>query len=117
MTGIARSVMISGSQFLKMTMVGSAAFLAMNFAASAAVDFEVTIRPILQEYCLTCHSTEKQKGDLDMEAALTPAAIRQHPKIWQNVQEQMLSGEKIFHQILNFSWLYSFYQTIFDQFC
>jgi hypothetical protein len=29
--------------------------------------FEQTIRPVLKEYCITCHSTEKQKGDLDLE--------------------------------------------------
>jgi hypothetical protein len=29
--------------------------------------FEKSIQPLLQEYCITCHSTEKQKGDLDLE--------------------------------------------------
>ena len=28
--------------------------------------FEKSIQPLLKEYCLTCHSTEKQKGELDL---------------------------------------------------
>ena len=34
---------------------------------AAAADFEKDIRPVLAEFCLKCHSTEKHKGDLDME--------------------------------------------------
>ena len=55
--------------------------------------FEKTVRPLLAEYCLNCHSTEKHKGDLDLER-LNPLseAIRQ-PKIWQQVAEQLALGE------------------------
>ena len=46
-------------------------------------------RALLQTYCLNCHSTEKQKGDLDLEAS----DIQKEPHIWENVLEQIEMGE------------------------
>ena len=37
------------------------------YAADGDEAFVKTIRPLLKERCLSCHSTEKQKGDLDLE--------------------------------------------------
>ncbi len=53
-------------------------------AASAA-----EVRPILRTHCLNCHSTEKQKGDLDLEAS----DIHKEPHIWENVLDQIELGE------------------------
>jgi hypothetical protein len=47
------------------------AFLALHLTASAASDsslFEQSIRPLLQERCIECHGSEKQKGDLRLDA-------------------------------------------------
>lgn len=49
----------------------------------------VETRTILQTYCLNCHSTEKQKGDLDLEAS----DIQREPHVWENVLDQMQLGE------------------------
>lgn len=49
----------------------------------------IETRAILQTYCLNCHSTEKQKGDLDLEAS----DIHQEPHVWENVLDQMQLGE------------------------
>lgn len=49
----------------------------------------VETRAILQTYCLNCHSTEKQKGDLDLEAS----DIQKEPHVWENVLDQMQLGE------------------------
>lgn len=46
-------------------------------------------RAIIQTYCLNCHSTEKQKGDLDLEAS----DIQKEPHIWENVLDQIELGE------------------------
>jgi hypothetical protein len=46
-------------------------------------------RALLQTHCLNCHSTEKQKGDLDLEAS----DIHKEPHIWENVLEQIEMGE------------------------
>jgi hypothetical protein len=29
--------------------------------------FEQTIRPLLKQHCLDCHSTDKQQGELDLQ--------------------------------------------------
>ena len=55
--------------------------------------FELQIRPLLSQFCLNCHSTEKQKGDLDLEQVATLDGMRRHPKIWQQVWAQMNDGE------------------------
>ena len=56
-------------------------------------DFTSRARPVLQEYCLGCHSTEKQKGELDLERFTSFAEFLKHPKVWQDVVDQMALGE------------------------
>ena len=55
--------------------------------------FDRNVRPIIQERCLSCHSTEKQKGDLDLERFTSLDQIKKEPMIWQRVQEQLASNE------------------------
>ncbi len=74
-------------------LLGVPVLIASTPHAGAAIDFNSTIRPMLQEHCLKCHSTEKQKGDLDMEQALSESALRKFPKIWQGVLEQVSTRE------------------------
>ncbi|WP_193211079.1 DUF1592 domain-containing protein [Luteolibacter marinus] len=59
---------------------------------SPAIDeaaFQATIRPILEDYCIDCHSAKRQKGDLDLERFATVADIRADPGVWQHVEEQL----------------------------
>ncbi len=56
-------------------------------------DFTTRAKPVLKEYCLGCHSTEKQKGDLDLERFTSFAEFLKHPKAWQDVVDQMALGE------------------------
>lgn len=60
--------------------------------ADPAPTFE-QIQPLLKEFCFNCHSTEKQKGDLDLEVFASMESIRRHPKIWQGVAEQLATRE------------------------
>jgi hypothetical protein len=62
-------------------------------STQAAPDFKKDARPILAEYCLSCHSTAKHKGDLDLEQFASLADVKKHPKIWQGVIEQIDIGE------------------------
>src|SRR6266850_5574195 len=55
--------------------------------------FEKEIRPLLKEYCLKCHSTEKHKGDLDLERFSSLSEVKKHPKVWQMVVEQLATNE------------------------
>ncbi len=58
-----------------------------------AQQFKSDIRPLLQEYCLKCHSTEKPKGDLDLERFTSFREVLKHPRVWERVIEQLSLGE------------------------
>jgi opacity protein-like surface antigen len=55
--------------------------------------FDKTVRPILAEYCLKCHSREKHKGDLDLERFASMGDVTRASKVWQTVAEQLANGE------------------------
>ncbi len=56
-------------------------------------NFERSVRPLLKEYCLTCHSTEKHKGDIDLEKFTSLNDVLKHPEPWERVFEQLSLGE------------------------
>ena len=58
-----------------------------------ADEFDANIRPLLDEFCLKCHSTAEQKGDFDLEQHASLAGLKKHPKAWQMVLQQMSDGE------------------------
>ena len=55
--------------------------------------FTKSVQPILKEYCITCHSTEKQKGDLDLERFKTFEQVRRDPSVWEHALEQIRDQE------------------------
>jgi hypothetical protein len=55
--------------------------------------FARKIRPVLKQYCFPCHSSEKHKGDFDMERFGSLADVKHQPKIWQRVAEQLANNE------------------------
>src|SRR5437867_1567471 len=55
--------------------------------------FEKSIRPLFTQYCLKCHSTEKHKGDMDLERFVSWSEVLRHPKVWQAVAEQLANNE------------------------
>jgi hypothetical protein len=59
----------------------------------AAANYDKDIRPLLGKYCLDCHSTEKQKGELDLERFKSIAEVIKDPKVWQGVLDQISLGE------------------------
>jgi hypothetical protein len=61
--------------------------------AAVKPDFQNEILPVLTEYCNQCHSTEKQKGDLDLERFNSPAVVKQHPSVWEGVLDQLGNNE------------------------
>ena len=44
------------------------------------IQFERDVRPLLQQFCLDCHSTEQQEGELDLERFGTFVAVRRDPQ-------------------------------------
>ena len=73
--------------------VGLMLGISFHAALCHADEFNAGIRPVLAEYCVKCHSTEKLKGDLDLEVFSSLEKVRKHPKIWQTVLEQLGDGE------------------------
>ena len=71
----------------------SGAWLAGGLAGAAPADFEQNIRPLLKQYCFPCHSTEKHKGDFDMERFASLAEVKRHPRVWQEVAEKLANDE------------------------
>src|SRR2546425_5455168 len=55
--------------------------------------FEKSIRPLFTQYCLKCHSTEKHKGDMDLERFVSWSEVLRQPKVWQAVSEQLANNE------------------------
>src|SRR5687768_12053745 len=50
-------------------------------------------RPLLKQFCLDCHSTAKQTGELDLERFGTLEAVRRGTKAWLKVAEMLDNGE------------------------
>jgi hypothetical protein len=70
-----------------------ALLFAATFAGLRADDYAEKVLPILKDSCLNCHSTKKQKGDVNLEQFASLADIRRSPKVWEAVLEQVASGE------------------------
>jgi len=56
-------------------------------------DYAAVARPLVQKYCLDCHSAKAKKGDLDLERFATVADVRKDLKPWQHAIEQIEAGE------------------------
>jgi len=55
--------------------------------------YDDQVQPILKQFCLDCHSTEKQEGELDLQRFAALADVRRDPKAWQKVAEMLDNGE------------------------
>lgn len=87
---VARSSQLAASP-LQLAAPLAAVLLTFGMAGAlrgADIPFE-RIKPILDEFCLTCHSTAKHKGDFDLEQHTSAAGIQRHPNVWQHVLEQI----------------------------
>ena len=82
-----------GSALRRGRLLGRSVWLLAVATLASADDFSAQVRPILQESCLDCHSTKKQKGDLDLERFTSLAEVQRDPKVWEAVAEQVASGE------------------------
>ena len=58
-----------------------------------AEEYLAQVRPLLNQFCLKCHSTAKPQGDLDLERFTTLAEARRATKTWLKVVEMLDNGE------------------------
>jgi hypothetical protein len=56
-------------------------------------DFGTTVGPLLERYCHDCHDGANRKGELDLEHFRDLESIRSAPKVWQQVRQQIETGE------------------------
>ncbi|MFN9914955.1 MAG: c-type cytochrome domain-containing protein, partial [Pirellulaceae bacterium] len=71
----------------------SIAYCLTPTAYCVADEFEKSIKPILQDSCNTCHSTEKLEGELDLQRFRSASIVKQHTEIWEQVLHQLELGE------------------------
>ena len=74
--------------------------LASRASAAEPASFEVLereyagdIHPLLTRFCLKCHSTDRQEGELDLERFQALSVVRKAPRVWQKVAEMLDNGE------------------------
>lgn len=78
--------------------LATASLLASVAAAAAtgpalAEGYTREIKPLLHTYCLPCHSTQRQKGDLDLERLSDFTLAKEGPVVWQSLIEQVGTEE------------------------
>ena len=61
--------------------------------AGLAEEYRAQIRPVMQEFCLSCHSTELRTGELDLERFASLAEVRRDTNTWLKVVEMLDNGE------------------------
>ena len=85
--------------WMSLAMLAISAASAFGFADDPALfaeiskGYESNARPLLQRYCLKCHSTKLQEGELDLERFANLERVRSSPEVWQKVVEMLDNGE------------------------
>src|SRR5690242_12720167 len=90
--------------FWRLGLVGVVLFLlALALARTGVADgappadpkdeYATAVRPLLKQYCLSCHSAKVKKGDLDLERFASLEHVRKDVKPWQAMIEMLESGE------------------------
>ncbi len=59
----------------------------------SGLEFGKSARPVVEEFCLSCHSAELKSGDLDLERFEDLNDVRQAPGVWVKVAEKLDNGE------------------------
>ena len=85
--------MVRTNIFLILVGMGIGVGASAQSVATTQRFFTRNIRPLFSEYCLKCHSTEKHKGELDLERFTSLDNVKRHPKVWQRVIEQLADNE------------------------
>ena len=87
----AKSLWLVFAAFLTASVAGFAQEFDAKGKGSQA--FKSDVKPLVENYCLKCHSAAKPKGDIDLEQYATPAEVFKHPKMLEQALEQLVNGE------------------------
>ena len=58
-----------------------------------ATPYDKDVRPLLQRYCVRCHSAKRHEGDVNLASFTSLAEVRKATKTWQKVLEMLDSGQ------------------------
>ena len=67
-------------------------FVLGSLVLRASDAFDTDVQPIMQEYCISCHSTKDKQGELDLQRFTSEKLARQDAEVWQRVLEQLDSN-------------------------
>ncbi|MEO2031729.1 MAG: DUF1592 domain-containing protein [Planctomycetaceae bacterium] len=56
-------------------------------------EYQRDVRPLVNQYCISCHSTEHIKGELDLERFTSLNEVRRGTKTWLQVVQMLDLGE------------------------
>ncbi len=75
------------------SILGSVLLLIGSAPAQAGEEYSESIRPLLKQYCLICHSSTRKIGELDLERFASVEEVRQDLQVWSHVIEMLELGE------------------------
>jgi hypothetical protein len=61
--------------------------------AGEALVYERDIQPLVKQYCLRCHSSDKAKGGVKLDRDKDEAAVLKNLGLWEKVGDNLRSGE------------------------
>lgn len=73
-------------------------FIAVFSAMSAGIlsadpEFDTSIRPLVEDYCVKCHGGEKVKGDVDFTEIMDADDFSAHFEMWETVADVLDFGD------------------------
>ena len=70
------------------------ALILNNESVARSLDYQNNILPLLEVYCLDCHSNDKAEADINFDNFRTIQDIKKDPKVWIKV-DRMLSSRQM----------------------
>ena len=55
--------------------------------------FDAKIKPLLEQYCIKCHNSDRNAGGLPLDVYTSEAHAKKDRKVWENVQRAIAEGE------------------------
>ena len=70
------------------------ALILNNESVARSLNYQEKILPLLEVYCLDCHSNDKAEADVNFDKFITIQDIKKDPKVWIKV-DRMLSSRQM----------------------
>ncbi len=55
--------------------------------------FEAEVLPFLDRYCIECHDSDSEEGEVNFDAYLTSKSAHRNPDLWESVRAQLELGQ------------------------